>query len=216
MKRRCIPPRRGKPRCLKSAACSTELQGMSTAAVATGDFHDRGVEPRRFQVRSQAHIARPLATVWGELERGAHPAWSEHPDGHGPAKRTAGSAGLVIGSAQITLLPANSLSGVRSVLYTELKSVEPGRFLTTETIATGAFEQTETIRFLEHPEGGVMVECTAWISTVPMTTARAVRLQHNLERTQNAYLSRARGWTPGTPHQPVVIDPEPDDLQYLG
>ncbi|MBA2954623.1 hypothetical protein GON03_09820 [Nocardioides sp. MAH-18] len=160
-------------------------------------------------------IERGRATVWDGLTHPGHPAWNDYPSGQGSLKVVGTCTPLEVGFAQMALVPASSADGVRGVLYTEITAIEPGYMLATNTIATGAFEQTETIRLLDHPDGGAIVDCLAWVNTVAMTQARARRLQHNLGRLQVGYLRRAQNWTSQTGHRPNILSPEADDLPYI-
>lgn len=191
---------------------------MIRAAAAGGGGElpeDPTREPRRFHVRSQARICRPRSAVWDELAQLHHPAWSEHPEGEGTSLRAGSVTGLSVGAAQVALLPPGNNHGVRGIIYTEVKLVEPGYVVTTHSIVTGAFEQTETIRLVDHPNGGTLADCSSWFDTVPITEVRAVRLQHNLRRIQSGFLARAQDWTLGTAHRPNIICAEPEDLPYL-
>ena len=152
-----------------------------------------------------------MPAVWAEIAQLDHPAWSDHPGSDGPAKPVGDKRGLVVGAAQVSVVPSTGRTGVRALLYTEIKEVIPDLLVSTESVVTGAFEQSETIRLLPHPEGGTVVDVSAWINTVPMTETSARRLQYNLRRVQGGYLERARTWTPG--YRPNIIHPEADDLR---
>ena len=191
---------------------------MVRAATADDGANASGpnaVLPRRFQVRSSVIIGRAPSIVWSEIAQLDHPAWSDHPSGEGPGKPVGEDRGLVVGAAHVSVIPPVGATGVRGVLYTEIKDVEPGHLVATESVVTGAFKQAETVRLLEHPDGGTLVEVSAWVNTVPITEARADRLQHNLQRIQSGYLERARSWNPQSGYRPNVISPEADDLPNL-
>lgn len=190
---------------------------MVRTAVATGDVPDpSNVQPRRFPVVSGLLIDRPRATVWEEYAQVYHPAWSDHPEGEGLANRVGEALGMQVGAAFVSLMPPTHGTGIRNIAYFEVKQVEPGHAVTTESIVTGALESAETIRFMDHSDGGTFVELSSWVNTVPMTENRAARLRYNLERIQRGFLARAQTWSPGTPHRPNTIAPEPEDLANLG
>lgn len=186
---------------------------MSRTAVANPEpFRDTSLLPRRFSVVSQSIFDRGRETIWDEYAQLHHPAWSDHPEGQGPSKPVGHLLGLTVGAATVTVLPTTGAQGIPGMSYSEVIAVVPGYSTEVKTIITGAFQSTETIRLLDHPEGGTHAQITFWVDTVPATQARAARLQHNLHRIQQGYLHRARNWRPGTPHRPNVIAPEPEDL----
>lgn len=190
---------------------------MPPTAAAAGSPPDPGDhQPRRFQVRSHVVIERPLDAVWAEFAQMDHPAWSDHPEGKGPTRRVGPLTGLAVGAAWMGLLPAGNGTGVRGVVYSEVKEVVPNHSATTETVVTGSFELKETLQFLQHPGGGVLVECSSWIDTVPLSESRADRLRYNLQRLQGGYLTRARDWQPSSGYRPNVIHPEAKDLSNAG
>lgn len=190
---------------------------MIRTAVATGDVPDPStVQPRRFPVVSRLLIPRPRTTVWEEYAQVHHPAWCDHPEGAGSVRRVGGTEGVNVGAAFVSLLPPTDWSGIRNIVYFEVKMVEPGQAVTTESLVTGAFEATETIRFLDHSDRGTLVELSSWVDTVPLTENQAARLRYNLERLQRAFLARAQTWSPGIPHRPNIIPPEPEDMANHG
>jgi hypothetical protein len=161
-------------------------------------------------------IDRPRATVWEEYAQVHHPAWCDHPEGEGLARRVGEAVGMQVGAASVSLVPPMRGTGIRNMAYFEVKQVEPGHAVSTESIVTGVLEAVETIRFMDHSDGGTLVELSSWVNTVPLTENRAERLRYNLERIQRGFLARAQTWTPGIPHRPNIVAPEPEDFANLG
>lgn len=107
-------------------------------------------------------------------------------------------------------------NGIPNILYAEVRQVVAGQSVTHECIFTNTFEVTETIQFADHPSSGTLVKLTAWCNTAPMTEMRAERLQRNLQRIQDGYLSRAQTWSEGIGYRANMIQPELEDIQYKG
>ena len=189
---------------------------MTRTAVAADDIPDPEPihMPRRFSVVGQATIGRVRDTVWAEYASLHHPAWSDFPGSESPMRSVGELRGLVVGAAFMGILPAAGAFGVRGIIYGETTAVDTGYFVEHHSICTGAFEMKESLRLLDHPNGGTWVQLTYWVDTIPMTQTRADRLQHNLRRMQSGYLERARHWRLGDSHQPNIVAPEPEDLPF--
>ncbi len=151
--------------------------------------------------------------MWNEYASLGHPAWAEHPLGTGPQRPVGERRGMALGAATMTVMPPAGDSGIRGLSSSEISELVDGHLVSHTVIMTGAWESKATIRFLDHPSGGTLVDLTYWVDTVPMTQKRADRLQYNLRRIQEGFLARAQGWRPGIPHKPNVIEPKPEDLR---
>jgi hypothetical protein len=193
-----------------------DVKNMRFRSDTNEDVPERAApQARRFPATSHGVISRPRLTVWDEYEQLDHPAWSDCVASENPQRRVGHVEGLAVGAALMSEMPPVDGNGICRFLYSEVRQVIAGASVTCEIVFSSTYEITETIRFIDHPSSGTLVEVTAWCNTAPLTEAHAEQLQHNVQQIQRAYLDRAMTWSPGVGYRGSLIRSEPGGFRYI-